>query len=328
MTTQDRTGDVERLISAAGARTAPDAARTERVRAAVAAVWTREVRRRRRWRTLLVGGSALATAAVALVVWMHPVPARDEAAVPAPVRVATFIATTGSIAVRDALGTHPTPQIGTAIPAGSRLTTDAGATAAIAWIDGGEVRVDAGTALAVDGARTLTLQQGAVYVDSHGASVVVHTPAGDVRDVGTRFEVRVTSGSTRVCVREGSVRFERAGRTTPAAAGDELRVNDRGDVTSGTIAPDAAAWAWTARAAPAFRVEGATLDAFLAWAAREGGWTIDRRDPSPDRSVVLHGDISGLTPREAVDVIAPTCGLTAEIRDGRLIVRRREGGTR
>jgi len=71
-----------------------------------------------------------------------------------------------------------------------------------------------------------------------------------------------------------------------------------------------------------FQVEGATLDAFLDWAAREGGWTIDSSSvPGRIRTTILHGSISGLTPVEAHKKVMPTCGLTARISGERVTIR-------
>src|SRR6185436_7133512 len=39
--------------------------------------------------------------------------------------------------------------------------------------------------------------------ETTGAAITIHTPFGDVRDVGTRFEVRLRDDALRVRVRDG-----------------------------------------------------------------------------------------------------------------------------
>jgi hypothetical protein len=89
-------------------------------------------------------------------------------------------------------------------------------------------------------------------------------------------------------------------------------------------------WDWTTRAAPVFNVEDAKLEAFLAWAMREGGWMMDSPADAAFREMArttrLHGDIRGLTPAEALAVVLPTCGLTASFFEGRVRIRRASDG--
>src|SRR6185503_7596072 len=124
-------------------------------------------------------------------------------------------------------------------------------------------------------------------------------------------------------VRDGAVQLERAGRIDRAAKGTQLLARADGTVSKRPVAPFAADWAWTTAAAPPFVVENATLEAFLQWAAREGGWTIEWSDALRQRArtTILHGAITGMTPAEALGVVLPTSGLSPEFVDGRLRLR-------
>ena len=60
-------------------------------------------------------------------------------------------------------------------------------------------------------------------------------------------------------------------------------------------------------------IEGATLESFLNWASGELGLTwrfADRAAERYGRTVVLHGSIEGLTPKEALEAVLPTCGMS------------------
>jgi ferric-dicitrate binding protein FerR (iron transport regulator) len=212
---------------------------------------------------------------------------------------------------------------------GAWLRTPDRALATFALEGGGELRLDAGTSVRLAGERRLALDRGAIYVDSGtsrgGAPVSIETPAGTVRDVGTRFEVRLLDRVLRVRVREGAVRLERAGVQRDASAGTELTTTPGGAIGERAIPAYDEDWAWTVRAAPSFRVEGRTLETFLDWVSREGGWTVTFADPAIEqsaRTTILHGSIEGLTTDEALAVILPACGLTYRIDTGHVVVDR------
>ena len=294
------------------------------MRANVRAAWSAEVqvRRRRRAITWTVAGLAAAAVIAAVV----SIDRKSVGPAPAPSTVARLLATTGPVQVESPGATAHAAQLGDQIPAGTVVHT-ADAQATFALLSGGEVRVDAGTAITFTGARALALERGGIYLDSGGAGtgLVVTTPAGDVRDIGTRFEVRVADRVVRVRVRDGRVALEQGSLRSEAPRGTELIAQVGGEVISQPISSYGPTWKWTTRAAPAFRVEGATLAAFLDWAAREGGRAITFNDPrlaDAAATTVLHGSIEGLSIDDALTVILPTCGLTYEIQDDRVAIRR------
>ncbi|HKS25265.1 MAG TPA: FecR domain-containing protein [Thermoanaerobaculia bacterium] len=263
------------LVRLAGRRPALDAERTARVRRAVANEWRASVRRKR-WTRLSAAAAVAAT--IAGVLLMRP---RTEPAA-APV-VAPLIATMG-------------------------------ATKSIDW-NGGTLRLDHGTQLRIDTPRTATLIRGAIYYANErpGAAVTIHTPFGDVRDVGTRFEVRLRDDALRVRVRDGAVIV----RGTTARAGTEL-VASRTAVTSRTIATSGDEWAWIENAAPPIVLEGKSLDEVLRRIAIEKGLTLQRSGPDQ----ILHGDVP-LSVNEALDAATAAAGVTVRIEGDRLIVRGR-----
>ena len=262
------------LVRLAGRRPGVDAERTARVRAAVADEWRASVRRKR-WTRVAV--AAAIAASIGGVMVMRP---RTEPSVPAP---RPFVET-------------------------------ADATKSIDW-NGAALRLDRETQLRIDTARTATLIRGAIYYanDTPGVPVTIHTPFGNVRDVGTRFEIRLRDDGVRVRVRDGAVTL----RDTIARAGTELVAN-RTSVTSRTIATSGGEWAWIENAAPPIVLEGKSLDEVLRRIAIEKGLTLQRSGPDQ----TLHGDVP-LSVSEALDAATAAAGVTYRIEGDRLIVRGR-----
>jgi ferric-dicitrate binding protein FerR (iron transport regulator) len=332
---------LERLLRLAGPRQTVDAERARRVRDTVHEAWRTSVRRRDRVRYLSIGGAGLVAAAGIFFAVSTgrrdagSAPSRLPAA-PAPPAARLVAATGGTVAVI-ATGATAAPDstrgapgrvsVGDAVAIGAALETGDGVMAALALADGGDVRLNQRTALRLTDARELRIDRGAVYIDSGngGAAVIVRTPVGVVRDVGTQFEVGLANGVWRVRVRAGSIRYDRGEAQHAAAAGSELLVHPDGSLVTRPAPTYGADWDWVVRAGPAFRVEGQTLAAFLDWVSRESGRRIEFADARLRRETILHGSIDGLTAEEALGVILPACGLTHRVDAQRVIISRAEG---
>jgi ferric-dicitrate binding protein FerR (iron transport regulator) len=199
-----------------------------------------------------------------------------------------------------------------------------GNTASLAW-GNAILRLDGGTRVRIASPTELSLDRGAVYVDSNRSGVVIRTPIGSVRDIGTQFEVRLAADRMRVRVREGRVDLQHGGATHSAAAGTELDADARGGVTEHSIAKNGAEWDWVVRAAPPIHLDGRTLAEVVATVTRDEGvkpvWSDDAARNAA--SMRLHGDVP-LTPEEALDTALVASGLTARTDGDRLIIKRRK----
>jgi ferric-dicitrate binding protein FerR (iron transport regulator) len=309
------------------------AERAARVRTAVYGAWSDEclaprVKTRRRL-TVAVLFAAAASLVIAAAMWS---PIRT----PAPGAVARIDQVT-----EQATGSRAPFVAGDAVRSGSTVTTSA-FTLAMTLTTGVHLRLDASSTARVESATDIVLERGAVYVDSAGVHatkpdafpITIRTPTGAVvRDVGTRFEVRLTSAGMRIRVRDGEVRVTYGnGAEARAGAGQELFLEpdgSNGSISHSLSAATRSEWAWAERAAPPFSVERSTLGAFLDWVSREGAWTVtfaDSGSATALRATVLYGRsdlLKGLTPAEALDVILPTCGLRHYIdASGRVVIAR------
>jgi ferric-dicitrate binding protein FerR (iron transport regulator) len=256
---------------------------------------------------------AAGIAAVLLIAWL--LPSRVVQPPVAPQVVGRVVRTEGVV--------HAT--VGEELHADTILDTGDTGRMALALGPGISLRMDVDSRIVMVGERTVRLERGAVYVDARAeksGSVLVHTPHGDVRDIGTQFEVRARGSSFGVRVREGEILINRGGAEMTARAGEGLHLDRQGRYVRRTIPVFGPEWAWTSTIAPQFQLEGSTVQQFLDWVAREQGWRWRFADSDTARlaaGIVTHGSLEGYTPEEALAIVLPTCGLSF-VRNGDEIV--------
>ena len=125
---------------------------------------------------------------------------------------------------------HPVT-VGDEIRTDTLIDTTAGGRVAVALGDDASLRVDVGSRIVMLRERVVRLEQGAVYVDSRldqNRPILVQTQNGDVRDIGTQFEVRTDTSTVLIRVREGEVIVDRRGSSISARAGELLRIDRQG----------------------------------------------------------------------------------------------------
>src|SRR5918999_87599 len=157
-------------------------------------------------------------------------------------------------------------------------------------------------------------------ITTFGGRAAIVAQGTVIRDIGTRYEVRLSDQELRVRVRDGRVEVSSAFGMREADRGGQLRVTSSG-ILSGRAPTSGADWDWIVRATPPPQLEGRPLPEFLAWAEREGGRPIRFADPALERAnaaTIVYGAIEGLTVEEALDVVLPSCGL-ARLTDGNVI---------
>lgn len=218
---------------------------------------------------------------------------------------------------------------GASLAAGRSVATSADARVALDTVNGHSLRLDRDSRVVLVSEREIRLEHGAVYLDSGAnrpaeAPLAVLTPLGRVREVGTQFEVRVSADTLTVRVREGRVSLGDDRESAEARAGEELTLS-AGRLSRRTISADSPAFDWAQSIAPTWELDGSRLSDFLAWVARESGRQLLYADAAlageaPD--VILRGDVDGLRPVEALEVILPAVGLAYRMEAGALVVGR------
>jgi ferric-dicitrate binding protein FerR (iron transport regulator) len=313
---------IETLIRLAGEREMPSHQATLRAREAAERSWQRMLKERPRSR-VRVPLALAATLALVLTGWYAWT--QREAAQP-PVIVARVAAVDGGARIqRGRAWRSATPN--SELAAGTILQTDGGRTAA-AIANALSLRLDHDTRLRFDAADHVTLLRGALYVDSGGLGLgpplTIGTPAGEVRHIGTQFQVEVSGDSTRIRVREGRVALRRddaIARTV--AAGDALEVRGDEEHWQHGLPTFGPAWEWSAVLAPALTIEDRPLAEFLAWMAREHGWQLHFGDELQQRhaqEIHLHGSLEGLDAEAMLERVALVTGVPLAVDAGVLWV--------
>jgi ferric-dicitrate binding protein FerR (iron transport regulator) len=300
---------------------AVDAARAARVRPAVHAAWKDAAGGTRHWKR----GVALAIAAVLVFAIALTLvnQLRERGAPPAAASIASMLFVTSEVVVEHN-GQSGAGRVGEGLSPGTRITTNGGR-AAIVLENGVELRLDAETVITLDTERSMSLTRGALYLDSSRRTgppetVAIVARGTVIRDIGTRYEVRLSDQELRVRVRDGRVEVLSSFGMREADRGGQLRVTSSG-IVSGVASTSGADWDWIVRAVRPPQLEGRPLPEFLAWAEREGGRPIRFADPAVERAnaaTIVYGAIERLTVEEALDVVLPSCGL-ARRTDGEVI---------
>ena len=320
--------DVGHVLRNAGRRSDPPADLQQAVRAAVEAEWRGVVvaghARRRR-----IGFAMAATITLAAVaLWSaRPLllqsPGQKMAAV--SVTVGSVRAKAGWLDSWQPVSAHETFRVG------ETLATSPDGRAALSLDDNLSIRLDHDTRIAFVDPQRISIESGAVYVDSgRGAQppsderLQIVTPAGAVRHVGTQYEARIVGTDVRIAVREGKIELNtREGTMQRVAAGEQMIISSAGSVVRSSVPSYGARWQWVSATAPSFDIEGHSLAEFLSWAARELGRDVvfDSTETQAEASrVQLSGSIAGLSPDDALSAVLPTTPLRSEVSNGQLLV--------
>jgi ferric-dicitrate binding protein FerR (iron transport regulator) len=273
---------------------------------------------------LWLQAAAVLASVAALAVALRTGAFRQPAVTRAPEAAAVVVARVDAAGALEADGESGwTPlTVGDSLTAGRRVRTGP-AGAGLRVDDGRSVRLQARSRLRWDARDRLTLESGAVYVDSgrkqgSASSFEVSTPLGAVRETGTQFEVRLDANALVVRVREGRVSLVGRAPEIEVAHGTEVRLD--GDRAARRAIPaHGALWSWTLELAPTFEIDGRPPHELVAWAAREAGWELRYADAESDRRArasQLRGSIRGLRPDQAVDAVMPSTGLPHRLQDG------------
>ena len=221
---------VEELFQHASPRPQPPPADAEFVRQALYKEWDqvvsqRRVRRRMGW--FAAAASILVMAGAATIVL------RPQMLFPRQAVVATIERAVGTFQVAEA-GQQSTPAVaeGFELLEGHTLITGADALVAMRPASGGSLRLAAGSTLKLLDEGRVELTGGALYFDSWsggdqpGGHLIVDTPMGTVRDVGTQFVTRMSPDSLAVSVREGLVAVHRGDDELVATVGEHVTVGE------------------------------------------------------------------------------------------------------
>lgn len=275
--------------------------------------------RRSPWRLALA--ASVAAAAIALALLIAGPGARSERVAVALAVSGARVSLQGSGVVDHWLGRERVLAANAAVQSGDALSTGDGTAVLLKIGQTLTLRVAPQSSLRFDAPDEITLLRGQVYVDSGAGSgsrqlLTVATAFARVQHVGTRYLIRLLPAALEVAVREGRVRVSSGAAAAPAeaGAGERLRLDGgTGAISRDRIAPSATDWAWLGQIPAPVAIDGETLDNFLAWYAAESGRRVDFGDATQRSrlgSVRLRGNVTGLSPDQALDAVAAIADLT------------------
>jgi ferric-dicitrate binding protein FerR (iron transport regulator) len=297
-----RDSDLESLLERAAPRPEPPAEVRDRVLAAVEQEWRQH--KRRRW------GMPLALAAALLVAVAGALLVTDP--------------TDGArLRVHESAGLwvdgvlHRQSGIELTVERGTTLESDGGARLATA--EDIEVRLRGGSRVRWLEADAVALEAGSIYIDTHERGHLrVQTPLGVVTDVGTTFMVTLEGGAMEVAVRAGAAAIDTEHGRYTARAGDrqgDVVTVDRQRISARREPASAGRWQWIHAVHPGYSHR--EVLPLLQDIARDLGLTLEFASPAVQAAALegrLEGDISGLGPEQALEVVLATTGFTR--RDG------------
>ena len=312
--------DVARLLRAAGRRPELPEALKESWEAQFRNELAAVTHERRRDRLRLLGGlcAGLAVVAVAIGLLLGQ-PTGPELII----RVANVAG--GTLEQRD--GTRLPLRAGHFLLEGSAVSTGPDGHIGISYRDY-DLRLNSATEVAFADGR-VELRGGEIYASSAAAAVtddplVIATPHGIIRDIGTQFVVALEGDRTVATVREGTIVLEQGEEEYLAQAQPERasRISTGADrrLSRESVPATGDDWRWIYRSSPAFKLDGSTAYEFLDWSVRESGLRLVFDSEAAEiraRVNQLHGDLPDLDPERAV---APVLAATD-------LVARREGNT-
>jgi ferric-dicitrate binding protein FerR (iron transport regulator) len=322
--------DILALLREVGAGHEPSAAAAEEVRRAVHEEWRATVAQRKRRNRVVTFGIAASVALVLVVAsWAlrFAAPQSDL-----PVTIARI---DGEARLQSSPGDPVRAiNVGEGLAVGAVIMTDDGTRIALAYGTGVSMRVDRGSTIQRVSADRFRLSAGAVYIDAQsqasGHELVIETLAGEVRHLGTQYQVRQANEVVEVSIREGRVEIASSKGAALASAGERVRINAAGQIDRGAISAQDPAWNWAEAASPPFAIDDRTVAEFLEWVARETGRRIAYASPEAQRvaeTVRLRGSVEGLDPDTALSAVLSTTEFeTYETGDGLIGVRLTSSG--
>jgi hypothetical protein len=220
------------------------------------------------------------------------------------------------------------------VAAGSELTVREGAGVLLRISPDLTVRLAENTRVRFDSADALELASGQAFIDATpgaNAPLRVLTPSGEVMHLGTQYQVRAGDHEVEVAVREGRAQLKTANLTTVTEAGHWLLHRDSAAAPlTGDLAVDDVRFEWIGTLPARFRLEGATLSAFLSWFHRETGLTpvySDGIDAGKFAQVQLKGSIDDLEPFEALSYVLATADLAWHREGAKVVIEQRHAGS-
>jgi len=214
------------------------------------------------------------------------------------------------------------------------IVTGAEAGMALAWANGGSLRVDENTRLEFTTDNSVFLKSGRLYFDSEPSAIVagtgasgsdgfvVNTDYGEIAHIGTQFMSGVDTGGLTVSVREGQVGVDGTYHRHVATSGQQVTFSGRQQPTVLSLSAHAKEWNWVGRTSPPADVDGKPIYEFLQWVHRETGLVtrFEGQAEKVARNELLKGAMVDAEPLDALQRWMATTALEYDVNESEGVI--------
>lgn len=293
------------------------------VRSAVMAEWRSQVQRRRR--VTLANWALAASVVIAAYVGFDAL--RSSPSAP-PEIVARIDFSQGPVSVVDDQTQRP-PTPDAPLLSGQSVQTPRDSAVSLAWVSGGSLRIGAESRVRLLATDTVELQEGMLYFDSEGSppdsTLLIRTPRGSLRHVGTQYMASVSGETVVVRVREGRVVVSGDGYANLPIERGGVELRGGGDYSEFADESYGESWAWVAEAAPRRSFNGLRIIEFLRWVGRETGREVHFESPALEalaqRETIVWPEVLRPTEDTLISVLSTT-DLRSNLVGERIVIRR------
>ncbi len=217
---------------------------------------------------------------------------------------------------------------------GQTIVTSEDAGIALAWINGGSVRLNENTKVEFQDEKSIVLHSGQIYFDSRPAELIagatasganaftVITNQGSVTHTGTQFMTHVGADALVVSVREGRVSVDGSFYNGVASRGEQIVFRGSRRPTILNINDYGGAWDWVGQTSPPVDVNGKSVHVLLEWVCRELGFELEFVGDTVElavRNELLIGRVDA-EPEAALRMRMATTAFTWRVENGVIYV--------
>lgn len=320
---------LEQLLSRAAVRPMPDSHEVAAARDAIHSEWRKLIAGRRSRRHIMRFAIAASVLITAISVFgLLRTPGGDI------VQVAAIQKSFGTIYLLSEQSELQQASGLATVHTGQTIVTGEDAGIALAWINGGSVRLNENTKVEFQDDSSIVLHSGQVYFDSQPAELIAGTTASDVNTftvitdrgsvthTGTQFMAHVVADALIVSVREGRVSVDGSFYDGTASRGEQIVFRGSRRPTVLNINEYGGAWGWIGQTSPPVDVNGKSVHVLLEWVCRELGFELEFVGDTVEQAVrneLLIGRVDA-EPEAALRMRMATTAFTWRVEDGVIYV--------
>lgn len=199
----------------------------------------------------------------------------------------------------------------------------------LARVDGVIMRLAPHSAIVAASHNDVALERGSLYVETgptanYEAKFRLITPYATVDHLGTQFVATLGPSGMQIAVRQGKLTIHtRQGEVRVIEAHDSAKVNKNGESARLSNQGADALWQWV-NSDTLTILEGRTLYAVLVELSQRDGLALRFSEAdvsSRAQGYVLHGPSLAVSPQVAINIVAASAGLRAQIVDQSLLIQ-------